>query len=234
MLVSDLHERIRQHVLATIKSRVITGTALAERIGVRQAHISNFLLGRRGLSIDSMDAILNVLGINVERLVAVADQTLLRNKPSSALENVPSIQIQAAMNPTFANDEVQGTIGFTEALLRRLKAEPPDTRKLWVRFISVKADKGLSAPMSPRLENGSVLLIDRHYCSLEDHRKNEPNLYLIRKDEVCMVRWVEMQGTQLCLRPERNDYPLDFISIDRKNPIESSIVGRVAHIGTET
>jgi hypothetical protein len=137
------------------------------------------------------------------------------------------------MNPTFAHDEVQGTIGFTKALLRRLKAEPPDTRKLWVRFISVKADRALSAPMSPRLESGSVLLIDRHYCSLEDHRKNEPNLYLIRKDGVFMVRWVEMQGTQLCLRPERNDFPLDFISIDRKNPIEFSIVGRVAHIATE-
>jgi transcriptional regulator with XRE-family HTH domain len=234
MLVSDLHECIRQHVLATIKSRVITGTALAERIGVRQAHISNFLLGRRGLSIDSMDAILNVLGINVERLVAVTDQTLPRNEHSSALENVPIVQLQAAMNPTFANDEVQGKTGFSKALLRRLKAEPPDTRKLWVRFISVKADKALSAPVSPRLESGSVLLIDRHYCSLEDHRKNEPNLYLIRKDEVCMVRWVEMQRTQLCLRPERNDYPLDFISIDRKNPLESCIVGRVAHVATET
>jgi hypothetical protein len=43
-----------------------------------------------------------------------------------------------------------------------------------------------------------------------------------------------MLGSQLCLRPERNDYPLDFVSIDRKNPLESRIVGRVAHIATET
>jgi transcriptional regulator with XRE-family HTH domain len=234
MLVSDLHERIRQHVLATIHSRAITGTALAERIGVKQAHISNFLLGRRRLSIDSMDAILNVLGINVERLVAVADQTPVRKEPSSALESVPSIQLQAAMNPIFANEDFQGTIGFTKALLRRLKAEPPDTRKLWVRFIAIKADKALSTPMSPRVENGSVLLIDRHHCSLDEHRKDEPNLYLIRKDDVCMVRWVEMQGSQLCLRPERNDYPLDFITIDRKTPFESCIAGRVAHVATET
>jgi transcriptional regulator with XRE-family HTH domain len=234
MLIADLHERIRQHALATIKSRVITGTALAERIGIKQAHISNFLLGKRGLSIDSMDAILNVLGINVERLVAVADQTQVRKKSSSVVESVPLIQLQAAMHPTFSNDEVQGTIGFTKALLRRLKAEPPDTRKLWVRFIAAIADKALSTPMNPRVESGSVLLIDRHYCSLDEHRKNWPNLYLIRKDQTLMVRWVEMLGTQLCLRPERNDCPLDFISIGRKNPIESCIVGRVAHIATET
>jgi hypothetical protein len=181
-----------------------------------------------------MDAILNALGLNVEQLVAVADQTPVRKEPASALESVPLIQPQSAMHPTFSNNEVQGTIGFTKALLRRLKAEPPDARKLWVRFIAVKADKALSAAMNPRVENGSVLLIDRHYCSLDEHRKDEPNLYLIRKDEQCMVRWVEMQGTQLCLRPERNDYPLDSISIDRKNPIESCIVGRVAHIATDT
>jgi transcriptional regulator with XRE-family HTH domain len=233
MLVSDLHERIREYVLATIKSRVITGTALAERIGVKQAHISNFLLGRRGLSIDSMDAILNALEINVEQLVAVADQTQVRKEFASTLESVRVIRLQAAMNPTFASDEVFGRMGFTTALLRRLKAERSGIRKLWVRFIAVRADKALSAPMSPRLESGSVLLIDRHYCSLDEHRKDEPNLYLIRKDQVCMIRWVEMQGTQLCLRPERNDYPLDFISIDRKNPLESCIVGRVAHIATE-
>ena len=112
MLVADLHERIRQHVLATIKSRVITRTALAERIGVQQAHISNFLLGRRGLSIGVMDAILNALGLNVEQLVAVADQTPVRKEPASALESVPLIQLQAAMNPTFSNYEVQGKISI--------------------------------------------------------------------------------------------------------------------------
>jgi transcriptional regulator with XRE-family HTH domain len=233
MLVSDLHERIRQHVLATIKSRMITGTALAVRIGVKQTHISNFLLGRRELSIDSMDAILNALGINVEQLVAVADKTPDRKETSSAVESVPLIHLQAAMNPSFTSDEVLGKTGFTKALLRRLKAEPPDTRKLWVRFIAVKADKALSAAMNSRVENGSVLLIDRHYCSLDEYRKDRPNLYLIRKDEKYMVRRVEMQGSQLCLRPENPGHPLDFISINRNSPLESCIVGRVAHVATE-
>lgn len=234
MLVADLHERIRQHVLATIKSRVTTRTALAERIGVQQAHISNFLLGRRGLSIGVMDAILNALGLNVEQLVAMADQTPVRKEPASALESVPLIRPQKAMHPTFSNYEVQGTIAFAMALLRRLKAEPPDTRKLWVRFIAVKADKASSAAMNPRVENGSVLLIDRHYCSLDEHRKDRPSLYLICKEEVCMVRWVEMHGPQLCLRPENGSYPLEFMHIDKKNPLETCIVGRVAHVATET
>jgi len=58
------------------------------------------------------------LGLNVEQLVAGADQ--VRKELSSAIESVPLIQLQAAMNPTFASDEVLGRIGFTTALLRRL------------------------------------------------------------------------------------------------------------------
>jgi plasmid maintenance system antidote protein VapI len=233
MLIADLHERIRLCVLATIDSRKITGTALAEKVGVKQAHISNFLTRKRGLSIEKMDALLDALGLNIEQMVAVSEQTQVR-KESAALESVPLIRLQAAMNPTFDDDMSRGKAVFPRALLRRLKAAPPEMRKLWVRFIAIKADRALSAPMSPRVESGSVLLIDRHFCSLDKYRNDEPNLYLINKDGVCVVRWVEMRGTQLCLRPDRNDYPLDAISINRRNPLESCIVGRVAHIATET
>jgi len=53
------------------------------------------------------------------------------------------------MNPTFADDDVVGTTGFTKALLRRLKALSPDTRTLWVRFVAISADAELAAPMLP-------------------------------------------------------------------------------------
>ena len=180
-----------------------------------------------------MDAVLNVLGLDVQRLIGMSDQTRSPKDSSTTLESVPIIRHRAAMNPTFGKDDILGELGFAKAFLRRLNADPTDQRRPWVRFIAVRADAALAAPMYPRFENGSVLLVDRHYCSLKGYRKDEPNLYLIRKDETLTVRWGEMQGTQLCLRPERSDYPLDFISIDRKKPLTSYIVGRVAHIATE-
>ena len=234
MLIADLHERIRQHVLATIKSNQLTQKELGELIGMRQAHISNFVHGRRGLSIEAMDALLNVLGLDVRRLMAMSEQTTPSPKDSSStLESVPLIQHGAAMNPTFGKDEILGELGYTKTLVRQLKAEPTDTRKPWVRFIAVRADAALAAPMNPRLSNGSVLLVDRHYCSLAWHPKGGQNLYLIRKEQTLMVRWAAMQGTQLCLRPDRNEYPLAFIYIDRTNPLASCMVGRVVHIATE-
>lgn len=233
MLIADLHERIRQYVLATINSGQLTQRALAEMIGVRQAHISNFLHGRRGLSIAGMDALLGVLGIDVEDLLSMSDQTRPLKDCSIALENVPLIQLRAAMHPTFGHDDILGELAYTKTLLRLSKANFTEKRTAWVRFIAVRADATLAESMYPRFENGSVLLVDRHYCTLAEYRKGEPNLYLIRKGERLMVRWIEMQGSNLCLRPESSDCPLDFISLNKRYPPTSCIVGRVVHIGTE-
>lgn len=194
-------------------------------IGVRQAHISNFVLGRRGLSVDRMDAILTVLGLNVASLLAMSEQTEALKDNPNAFDGVPLIQLRSAMNTKFAQDEVLGISRVAQPLLRLLKSEPPEKRKLWVRFVAVRADTELSEPMRPRLGNNSVLLIDRHYCSLVGYRKDEPNLYLIRKGEMYLVRRVEVQGNQLCLRPENCNHPLDFICINRKNTIRSVSLG---------
>jgi predicted XRE-type DNA-binding protein len=234
VLIADLHERIRLHVLATVKSRQITQKALAERVGVQQAHVSNFLLGRRGLSIEAMDAILNALGIDVMSLIAMSEHAPGLKNGSNPLETVPMVQPRAAMKPTFSKDDVLGELGFSKALLRRLKPDQADGRAPWIRFIAVRVDTALAAPMFLRFVNGSVLLIDRHYCSLANYHKDEPNLYVIRKGDAIVVRSIETQGNQLCLRPEGSSYPLDFLSIDRKNPLTSFVVGRVAQVTTET
>ena len=124
-------------------------------------------------------------------------------------------------------------LGYSDAGVA-LKTEESDTRKKWFRFVAVRADAGLAAPMYPRFRNGSVLLIDRHYCSLAGYRKDEPNLIYALQGRGTYSSVGRNAELQLCLRPERNDYPLDFISVDRKNPLESCIVGRVAHVATET
>jgi len=219
MLVADLHERIRQHVLAAINTGLFSQSALAKRVGVKQAHISNFLCGRRGLSIECMDTILNVLGIDVIHLIAMSENGSGQQKGSIPMEFVPLIQIRAAVRPSFSEEEILDKLGFLKALLRRLEPDQADGRAEWVRFIAVRADAKLAAPMYPRIANGSVLLVDRHYCSLNNYRKDEPNIYLIRKGETMMVRWIEVQGKQLCLRPESNSYSLDMVYLDRKNPL---------------
>jgi hypothetical protein len=60
LLFRDLQEALRKLLWDRIESGELTGMALADKTGFRQAHISNFLNRKRGLSLEGMDRVLSV------------------------------------------------------------------------------------------------------------------------------------------------------------------------------
>jgi hypothetical protein len=73
--------------------------------------------------------------------------------------------------------------------------------------IQIEAREGMS--MYPRLLPGATVLIDRHYNSLKPYRKSESHMYAVNKNELCTVRYVEVAGKHLVLRPHNNAYPVE-------------------------
>jgi hypothetical protein len=63
----------------------------------------------------------------------------------------------------------------------------------------------------PRLMPGTTLLIDRHYNSLKPYRKSEFNMYAVLKNDTCAVRYVEVAGSHLILRPHNQSSPIEVI-----------------------
>jgi hypothetical protein len=98
----------------------------------------------------------------------------------------------------------------------------------------IKADKDSGAAMRPRILPGATLLIDRHYNSLQSYRRREANLYVVKSGEKCAVRYVELQGNQLTLRPENQSCALGYVQIGKGETFADCVVGRVAHIAIET
>ena len=80
--------------------------------------------------------------------------------------------------------------------------------------------------MYPRIARGALLLVDRHYNSLEAHKVGDVNVYAVRVREQVMVRSVERVGAQLLLRPERSDVPMEIMAVDAKGRYATKIVGR--------
>src|ERR1700759_2230454 len=70
MTFLTLQDQLREHIRARIRRRELTGSGLARAAGFPQGHLSNFLNCRRGLSLESMDRLLETLGIKVADLVA--------------------------------------------------------------------------------------------------------------------------------------------------------------------
>jgi transcriptional regulator with XRE-family HTH domain len=233
MLISDLQDRLREIILAKVSSLGFTQRELAESANLRQPHLSNFLTGKRGLRIETMDGILRVLNLEADDLMPSRRIAASGNDVSDFVA-VPLVALDSTMFPTFADGQIFGIEQFNKALLQRLRHDPPKNRKSWLRFVAVRIGADVSAALCPRLGQGSVCLIDRHYCSLTPYRKTQPNLYMVRKEDEYLIRYVEIHGTNLCLRPFRPDQPLEVIPVTPKQPLDSCVVGRVAHLAGET
>lgn len=69
MKMQQLQARLRAIIWSRIHRGEVTGLALAREAGFQQAHLSNFLNSRRGLSLESMDRLLHAMQLGTLDLV---------------------------------------------------------------------------------------------------------------------------------------------------------------------
>lgn len=233
-----LQENLRKTLWEYIDAGELTGLRLAEQTGFKQAHISNFLNRKRGLSLEGMDRVLNVQHLSVLDLIDPAEV----NKRASILppgedefDNVvvadPHI---AASEALIMNMHVKEMLKFKKGFLRRLKEGMEGDRRKWERFVIIRADTQAGASMYPRTMPGATLLLDRHYNSLTPYRRGESNIYAVRKDGSCVISYLETADAHLILRPHNPAYPVEVMALKDGQKPEDYIVGRVCHVGIET
>jgi transcriptional regulator with XRE-family HTH domain len=68
MSLAHTHEQLRSALNYRIQHGTMSGKLLAAQTGIGQSHLSNFLHKKRKLSIDSMDAVMRALKLDVELL----------------------------------------------------------------------------------------------------------------------------------------------------------------------
>jgi len=234
MLISTLHDRLRTYVSEHISSRALTGTELAEKAGFRQAHISNFLNRRRGLSLEAMDRVMQVLGLDVSDLMPeLTRRAPLVVESERLFAAVPVVSPAGLLQSDFGTAEVLEYLRFKKSFLRRLRPEMASQREHWQRFVLLRADRDAGEAMRPRLAAGAMMLVDRHYNSLHSYRKREPNLYVVQSGSQWRVRYLELQGSQLALRPENQSSALGMVEVEKGKTFADYVVGRVAHVAME-
>jgi len=239
MRFRTLQENLRKTLWERIDEGDLTGLRLAEQTGFRQAHISNFLNRKRGLSLEGMDRVLNVQHLSVLDLLDPAEV----NKRASILqpsqddfENVILAEANLiASSPLIMSMNVKEILKFKKTFLKRMKESVEGNRDGWERFVAIKVDAREGMSMYPRMLPGATLLIDRRYNSLTPYRKGESNMYAVRKqDESCTIKYVEMANDYLILRPQNQAYPVEVLTIERGKKPGDYIVGRICYVGMET
>jgi len=232
-----LQDNLRNILWERIETGELTGLRLAQQTGFQQAHISNFLNKKRGLSLEGMDKVLAVQHLSVLDLLdpAEVNQRATIVPPSGdEFENVLLTDASiAATHPLIASIDVKDILKFKKSFLRKLKADTQRDRSAWQRFVLIKADAHDATSMYPRLMPGATLLIDRHYNALTPYRKGEFNMYAVLKNDTSAVRYVETAGNHLILRPHNQSSPIDVIPIADGKTAGDYLVGRVCFVGLE-
>jgi hypothetical protein len=233
-----LQENLRNALWERIEEGDLTGLRLAQQTGFKQAHISNFLNRKRGLSLEGMDRVLAVQHLSVLDLldpVEVNKRASILPPSNDEFQNVLVADGSvAATHSLLTSMNVKDILKFKKSFLKKLKPEIEGDRERWERFVLIKADSREGMSMYPRLLPGATLLIDRHYNSLKPYRKGESNLYAVLKNETCTIKYVETAANQLILRPHNQAYPVEVLTMEQSKKPSDYLVGRVCHIGIET
>jgi len=233
-----LQENLRKVIRKRIDNGDLTGLKLAHQTGFQQAHISNFLNSKRSLSLEGMDKVLQVQKLSVLDLLDPHEinkrASILPPSPDDFEDVLVAEGSIAAGEPLVTSEDVKDILKFKKSFLKRLRADQASPRNDWRRFVLIRVDARDGMSMYPRLLPGSMVLIDRHYNSLTPYRKNEQNMYAVKKDDGCTVKYVELVDNTLVLRPHNQAYPVSVINVEEGKTYADYIVGRVCHVSIET
>src|SRR6201987_2119817 len=161
-----LQENLRKTLWERIDEGELTGLRLAAQTGFKQAHISNFLNRKRGLSLEGMDKVLNVQHLSVLDLIEPTEV----NKRASILpptddefDNVLLVDGSvAATEPLIMSMNVREILKFKKSFLRKMRPELEGDRDTWERFVIIRADAREGMSMYPRLLPGAAVPTDRY------------------------------------------------------------------------
>jgi plasmid maintenance system antidote protein VapI len=187
MNFQDLHELLRLELLRRLDRGVLTGTRLAQQTGFRQAHISNFLNGKRPLSLEGLDRVMSAQGITIEEILPIdfAASATAAAAPEPT-EIVPVVSAVSAMNePRMSPGLIVETLHLAASRLADNRAQPSPKNPQWQRFVAIRSDVQQAAAMEPMLAPGTIAVIDRHYnCSLHT-ASNSPTSMLSAVETSC-------------------------------------------------
>lgn len=230
-----LQDQLRDHIRARIRRRELTGSGLARAAGFPQGHLSNFLNARRGLSLESMDRLLDTLGIEVLDLMS-AEEVRRRGPRRAAQQGEEAVAVVALENAgraRFTPEQVLETRAFSKAFLRRMRPGNDNDRADWLRFVLVKLDLENARAIFPLPIASATLLLDRHYSSLEPYRRLQPNLYAVSLGGRCKAGYLSLLENNLVLRNRDPRHELESVRVAPGRSYSQYIIGRVCHVALE-
>src|ERR1700758_1855904 len=127
MKFKALQDNLRKILWDRIDAGELPGLRLAQQTGFKQAHISNFLNRKRGLSLEGMDKVLQVQHLSVLDLLDPAEinkrASIVPPSPGEFEDVLLTEGTIAAGEPLITNENVKDILKFKKSFLKRLRPD---------------------------------------------------------------------------------------------------------------
>jgi hypothetical protein len=228
MNFSQIHERLRLEMLRRIQRGTLSVSLLARQSGFGQPHLSNFLHGRKQLSLEGVDRILAAQRLSAADLLPA----LAPREAALPLEEdgaVPLVSHTTAFFEPFVRPSaIESMLHFPAELLAAIRPRATSARRAWQRFVAVRAAASDAIAMEPLLQPRAIVLLDRHYNTFVPYRPNRLNLYAVQHGARLKLRYVDFSQNRLVLRPRGFAYPVELIDAGGWERAADLLAGRVA------
>jgi len=144
MNFSQMHDRLRQELLRRIQRGTLSVSLLARQTGFGQPHLSNFLHGRRQLSLDALDRILAAQHLSAADLLPISRR---ESYPEEDRSSAPLVSHSTALfEPYIRASAVQAMLQLPPGSLATLHSRVANQRRAWQRFVAVRVPADEAPP----------------------------------------------------------------------------------------
>lgn len=223
MNFSQLHERLRFEVQRRIERGSLTAAELARRAGLQQPHISNFLRGKRRLSLAALDSVLRALDIEV------ADLLVEPERPAQHPQlGIPLISQDVAMHEERIRPAaVLERIMLPASLLANARTDRTARKPARDRFVAVTVTAQQAKPMDPVLRPRCIAVLDRHAALSKVAESSPGPVYAVNVQGELSFGYVGYDRNTLVLRPHLLSFPLQMLPLAPPATAAELITGRV-------
>lgn len=233
MNFTQMHDRLRMELLRRVQRGTLSVSLLGRQTGFGQAHLSNFLHGRRQLSLEAMDRILRAQHLTVVDLLPSAQQATAEPAGNDVC-GIPVVSHAVALfEPVIRPSAIQSLLYLPAVTFESIHSRAPSNRRAWERFVAVRVPEADAPAMDPLLLPEAIALIDRHYNSLLPYRPDRANLYAVREGSHLRLRYVDFLASRLVLRPHNLAFPIALIDPNPEETPNDLVVGRIVRIVNE-
>lgn len=213
-------------LLRRIERDVLTATLLAQRSGLQQPHISNFLRGKRRLSIPALDRVLAALELTAADLIDTPARPSRKKGKTIPLISSEQAVFDEAVRFDMATEHIFLPLNTLPTQRPAHGARRPKRE----RFVAVRISTAQAQPMEPFLQPNSIVVIDRHANLPTYNAPLTQSIFAVFFEGLLQFFYLSYEQNFLVLRPHSLQHHARLLAVPFNVAPSDLITGRVCHI----